>query len=85
MNQTFGSFVRERRMACGLTLRGMAAKLSLSPVYVSNFENDRRAAPVQEYLERIALLLQLGKTTHETTILQGTGSGGDRPRSHHRL
>lgn len=68
MNQTFGSFVRERRMACGLTLRGMAAKLSLSPVYVSNFENDRRAAPVQEYLERIALLLQLGKTDRERML-----------------
>ena len=68
MKQTFGSFVRERRIACGLTLRGMAAKLNLSPVYVSNIENDRRAAPVQEYLERLALLLQLGKTDRERML-----------------
>ena len=68
MKQTFGSFVRERRISCGLTLRGMAAKLNLSPVYVSNIENDRRAAPVQEYLERLALLLQLGKTDRERML-----------------
>ncbi len=62
---TFGSFLREKRMARGLTLRGMAAKLDLSPVYMSNIENDRRAAPSQEYLERMALLLQLDKPERE--------------------
>ena len=41
MEQTFGSFLREKRIARGLTLRGMAAKLGLSPVYMSNIENDR--------------------------------------------
>ena len=65
VEQTFGSFLREKRMACGLTLRGMAAKLDLSPVYMSNIENDRRAAPSQEYLERMALLLQLDKPERE--------------------
>ena len=44
VEQTFGSFLREKRMARGLTLRGMAAKLDLSPVYMSNIENDRRAS-----------------------------------------
>ena len=65
VEQTFGSFLREKRMARGLTLRGMAAKLDLSPVYMSNIENDRRAAPSQEYLERMALLLQLDKPERE--------------------
>ena len=65
MEQTFGSFLREKRIACGLTLRGMAAKLDLSPVYMSNIENDRRAAPSQEYLERMAMLLQLDKPERE--------------------
>ena len=46
-------------------MRGMAAKLDLSPVYMSNIENDRRAAPSQEYLERMALLLQLDKPERE--------------------
>ena len=45
MEQTFGSYVREKRMARGLSLRGLAAKLEVSPVYMSNMENDRRAAP----------------------------------------
>ena len=65
MEQTFGSFLREKRMARGLTLRGMAAKLDLSPVYMSNIENNRRAAPSQEYLERMAMLLQLDKPERE--------------------
>ena len=65
VEQTFGSFLREKRIAHGLTLRGMAAKLDLSPVYMSNIENDRRAAPSQEYLERMALLLQLDKPERE--------------------
>lgn len=65
VEQTFGSFLREKRIARGLTLRGMAAKLDLSPVYMSNIENDRRAAPSQEYLERMALLLQLDKSERE--------------------
>ena len=42
MEQTFGSYVREKRMARGLSLRGLAAKLEVSPVYMSNMENDRR-------------------------------------------
>ena len=65
MEQTFGSFLREKRMARGRTLRGMAAKLDLSQVYMSNIENDRRAAPSQEYLERMVLLLQLDKPERE--------------------
>ena len=44
MEQTFGSYVREKRMARGLSLRGLAAKLEVSPVYMSNMENDRRPA-----------------------------------------
>lgn len=68
MEQTFGSFIRNRRMARGLTLRGMAAKLDLSPVYMSNIENDRRAAPAQEHLERMAMLLQLDKADREQML-----------------
>lgn len=65
MEQTFGSFVREKRQSIGLSLRTLAAKLDLSPVYLSNIENDRRAAPSQEYLERMAMLLQLDKPERE--------------------
>ena len=38
MEQTFGNFVRQRRSSLGITLRGLASKLGLSPVYMSNIE-----------------------------------------------
>ena len=78
MEQTFGSFIRNRRMARGLALRGMAAKLDLSPVYMSNIENDRRAAPAQEHLERMAMLLQLDKADREQMLDLAARSRQDR-------
>ena len=68
MEQTFGSFLREKRMARGLTLRGMAAKLDLSPVYLSNIENDRRPAPTRAYLERLEQELHLSKVETEQML-----------------
>ncbi|MDR1619183.1 MAG: helix-turn-helix transcriptional regulator [Clostridiales bacterium] len=61
MNQdeTFGGFIREKRKEKDYTLRGFAAKMDLSPVHMSNLENDRRAAPKDEVLERMAKLLTL--------------------------
>ena len=51
MNQTFGSFVRQKRMEQGLSLRGLAARLDLSPVYMSNIETGRKPAPARENLD----------------------------------
>ena len=51
MRQTFGTFVREHRKARGMTLRGLAARLGIAPVYMSNIETDRKPAPSQEYLD----------------------------------
>ena len=59
MEQTFGSYVREKRMARGLSLRGLAAQLEVSPVYMSNMENDRRPAPTKEKLDRLIEILGL--------------------------
>lgn len=59
MKQTFGSYVREKRMARGLSLRGLAAKLEVSPVYMSNMENDRRPAPAKEKLDHLIEILGL--------------------------
>ena len=61
MEQTFGSFVRHRRMALGISLRGLAARLELSPVYMSNIETDRRPAPTQEHLDKLTVELKLDK------------------------
>lgn len=65
MEQTFGSFVRQMRIAQGLSLRGLAARLNLSPVYMSNIETDRRAAPTQEYLDKLIFELGLNKEEQE--------------------
>lgn len=65
MEQTFGSFVRQMRIARGLSLRGLAARLNLSPVYMSNIETDRRAAPTQEYLDKLIFELGLNKEEQE--------------------
>lgn len=68
MEQTFGSFVRELRMARGLSLRGLAAKLEVSPVYMSNMENDRRPAPAKEKLDRLIEILRLGQRETEQIL-----------------
>lgn len=68
MEQTFGSYVREKRMARGLSLRGLAAELEVSPVYMSNLENDRRPAPAKEKLDRLMEILVLGKADRERLL-----------------
>lgn len=65
MEQTFGRFVRQRRSSLGITLRGLASKLNLSPVYLSNIETDRKPAPTQEYLEKLAIELKLNRDEWE--------------------
>ena len=65
MNQTFGPFVRQKRMAQGISLRELAARLSLSPVYMSNIETDRKPAPTQENLDKLAEELHLSKADRE--------------------
>ena len=68
MEHTFGSFVREKRQSIGLSLRTLAAKLDLSPVYLSNIENDLRPAPTRAYLERLEQELHLSKVETEQML-----------------
>jgi len=63
--KTFGSFITEKRLRKEISLRQFAIKLDLSPVYVCNFEKDRRAAPKDDILDRIASLLMLNKEETE--------------------
>lgn len=65
MEQTFGTFVRQKRMEQGLSLRRLAARLGLSPVYMSNIETDRKPAPSQENLDKLAEELHLSKADRE--------------------
>ena len=68
MNQTFGSFVRQKRMEQGLSLRGLAARLDLSPVYMSNIETGRKPAPARENLDKLTLELHLSKEEQELLL-----------------
>lgn len=51
-----------------MSLRTLAAKLDLSPVYLSNIENDRRPAPTRAYLERLEQELHLSKVETEQML-----------------
>jgi len=48
-----------------ISLRKMAELLNLSPVYMSNIEKGRDAAPKQEILENLARILKLDKQEQE--------------------
>ncbi|MDR0818587.1 MAG: helix-turn-helix domain-containing protein [Oscillospiraceae bacterium] len=65
--KTFGSFIRKKRLGREITLRGFAKMLDLSPVHMSNMETDRRAAPKDEVLARMAQILLLSK--EETEVM----------------
>ena len=68
-SMTFGSFVRNKRMVLEpyISLRKMAELLDISPVYMSNIENDRNPAPKDDILENMATLLKL--TKQETELM----------------
>jgi len=68
-SMTFGSFVRSKRMVLEpyISLRKMAELLDISPVYMSNIENDRNPAPKDDILENMATLLKL--TKQETELM----------------
>jgi transcriptional regulator with XRE-family HTH domain len=68
LNQTFGSFVRQKRMEQGLSLRGLAARLDLSPVYMSNIETGRKPVPARENLDKLTLELHLSKEEQELLL-----------------
>ena len=64
---TFGSFIRSKRLESEpyISLRKLAELLDISPVYMSNIENDRNPAPKDDILEHMAQLLRLDKQERE--------------------
>ena len=66
MNElTFGSFVRQKRLESEMLLRALAQRLELSPVYMSNIENDLKPAPSQAKLDKLVKIFMLDKTDTE--------------------
>ena len=64
----FGKFVAERRIAKGITLRGMAALMDFSPAYWSDIEKGRRNPPSIENLKEVAKILELTQKEKEDMI-----------------
>jgi transcriptional regulator with XRE-family HTH domain len=56
--RSLGDVLREARVAADLTLRDLAKKLSISPSYISDIENDRRV-PAEDVLRQLANELEL--------------------------
>jgi len=66
-SNTFGAFIRDKRMKLNpdVSLRKMAELLKLSPVYMSNIETGRNAAPQNEVLANLVRILKLDKQETE--------------------
>ena len=58
--KSFGKFVEEKRKSQGITLRGLAGMLEISPAYMSDIEKGRRYPP-EKHLEEIAKILKLSE------------------------
>lgn len=60
-----GKYIEARRKSLGITLRGLAAKLSIAPAYMSDIEKGRRYPPEKKLYEiSEALQLDEDETNH---------------------
>lgn len=56
---TFGNFVREKRLAKKINLRTLAKEIGIVPAYMSDIEKGRRYPPAKEKIFKIAEVLTL--------------------------
>ncbi len=61
INHTFGTFIKEKRKERCVSLRKFAEQVGISPVYLSNLENDRMPAPKDDVVSSIARQLHLNE------------------------
>lgn len=61
MNGAFGRFIKEKRKAIGMTLRGLATELDIAPAFMSDIEKGHRYPPKKEKLAQLAQILRLSK------------------------
>ena len=54
ISHTFGTFIKEKRQQRDISLRKFADQIGISPVYLSNLENDRMPAPKDEVVSTMA-------------------------------
>lgn len=55
---TFGSFLNQHRQG-KMTLRAFAAKIGVTPAYISDIENGRRDPPGKELVDKMAAELSI--------------------------
>lgn len=67
--ETFGQYVRRRRMATQFTLRQFARQVGVSPTYLSQVEQENVDPPTAERVQRMAELL--GENADEMIALAG--------------
>ncbi|MCH5296718.1 MAG: helix-turn-helix transcriptional regulator [Ruminococcus sp.] len=59
MKETFGGFVKQKRIVKNISLRTFADVIGVSPEYLSKIENNLRTAPKDIVIEKIANKLSL--------------------------
>jgi transcriptional regulator with XRE-family HTH domain len=78
MKQTFGAFLKEKRLAMDLSLREFAGKVEMQPSNYCNIEADVLPPPPAAGLERIGKALGLKKGTPDyETFHNLAGKGRD--------
>ena len=75
-NTTFGSYVREKRLAAKVNLRKLAGILNIAPAYMSDIENDHRYPPEKDKIYQIAEALHLSQ--EETDYLFDLAAGNKK-------
>ena len=59
MKESFGEYVKRKRLAERISLRELAGQLSLSPTYWSDIENGRRSPPAKEKIDMLCVIFEL--------------------------
>ena len=54
INHTFGTYIKDKRLAKQISLRKFAELLDISPVYLCNIEKDRNPAPKDDIISKVA-------------------------------
>lgn len=55
--ETFGNFIKAKRLGAQISLRQFAAKLGKAPSYICDIEKDKKHPIEKEFLEEIARIL----------------------------
>lgn len=86
--EKFGTFIKEKRIACGITLRGLASEIGIAPAYMSDIEKGHRYPPDKDKLYAIATTLHLSEDDRDkmfdlaANAKENTGFSGS-PGVHH--